>query len=84
MPQPSNADIAASLERYARLLDISGDGPFRARAFGRAAAAVRSLPESVTVVANEGRLRAIPGIGGGIAATIERYSVRATSALTTS
>lgn len=64
----SNGAIVDLLERHARLLEIAGESPFRRRAYSRAAESLRIHPESIVVVAAEGRLRDIPGIGEGIAA----------------
>jgi DNA polymerase (family X) len=67
---PSNSSVADVLERHGRLLEIAGEGPFRTRAFARAADSLRLYPERVAEVAAEGRLREIPGIGEGISAAI--------------
>jgi DNA polymerase (family X) len=68
----SNAEIASRLERHGRLLEISGESPFRTRAYARVAETLRTYPERLSDVAREGRLRAIPGVGEGIAASIEQ------------
>lgn len=69
---PANGEIASILERHGRLLDLAGESPFRARAYERAAEAVRVHPERVAVVAEQRRLQEIPGVGAGIAAAIEQ------------
>jgi DNA polymerase (family 10) len=66
----SNSAIADLLERHGHLLQIAGESPFRTRAFTRAAESLRLYPERVAVVATDGRLRDIPGIGEGISAAI--------------
>jgi DNA polymerase (family 10) len=66
----SNSAVADVLERHGRLLEISGESPFRTRAFTRAADSLRLYPERVAEVAVEGRLREIPGIGEGISSAI--------------
>ncbi len=68
----SNAAVADLLERHGKLLEVAGESPFRSRAFARAAASLQTLPEDIAAVCDEGRLRAIPGIGEGIAAAIEQ------------
>ena len=68
----SNSDVADVLERHGRLLEISGESPFRTRAFTRAAESLRLYPERVVELAAEGRLREIPGIGEGISAAIRQ------------
>lgn len=67
----SNGTVADLLDRHGRLLEIAGDSPFKSRAYARAAESVRLLPEAIAVVADEGRLRDVPGVGAGIAAVIE-------------
>src|SRR5829696_4536146 len=66
----SNSAVADVLERHGRLLEISGESPFRKRAFTRAAESLRLHPERVVELAAAGRLREIPGIGEGISAAI--------------
>jgi DNA polymerase (family X) len=70
MSGPTNADIAAALASHAALLELSGEGPFRVRAYRTAAASVRSWPEPMDQVASDERLREIPGVGEAIAAAI--------------
>ena len=67
----SNGTIADLLDRHGALLEITGESPFKTRAYARAAESIRILPESVAVVAQEGRLRDVPGVGAGIAGAIE-------------
>ena len=68
----SNGEVASLLERHGRLLVLAGESPYRARAYERAAESLRVHPEQIAVVAEEGRLRDIPGVGEGIAAAIEQ------------
>ncbi len=70
MSEASNAEIAALLDRYGRLLEISGESGFRTRAYQRAADAVRHHPEAVATLARSGGLKQIDGVGPGIAALI--------------
>jgi hypothetical protein len=68
-----NRWIAGKLEDFASLLEQQGDGPFRPRAYRKAAATVASLPEPIdTILARQGRdgLISLPTIGAGIAAAI--------------
>jgi DNA polymerase (family 10) len=69
---PSNAAIAEILDRHGRLLEIAGESPFRARAFTRAAETIRVFPEHLSILAGEGRLREVPGVGEGLAVIIEQ------------
>lgn len=71
MPPLSNREIAETLERYANLASIAGENPFRSRAFQRAADVVRDLHEPVAALIDRGDLRGLPGVGSGIAGSIE-------------
>ncbi len=67
-----NATIARILGEMADLLEIKGENPFKIRAFRNAALTVESLGHDLSAVARAApeKLRAIPGIGAGIAAKI--------------
>jgi len=68
-----NASIAGRLEEVAALVEAQGANPFRVRAYRRAAATVRRLPEPIDGVLERGGLRALeelPGIGPGLARSI--------------
>jgi len=68
-----NQWTASKLQDFAGLLEQQGDGPFRPRAYRKAAATIASLPEPVdAILAREGRegLIALPTIGPGIADAI--------------
>jgi DNA polymerase (family 10) len=71
MTDASNAEIAALLDRYGRLLEIGGESGFRTRAYQRAAEAVRHHPEPVAGLARSGGLKQIEGVGPGIASLIQ-------------
>ena len=68
-----NALLAARLRDYADLLDEQDAGPFRPRAYRRAAETVEQLRRPVSdVLAAEGRqgLDRLPGVGPRIAAAL--------------
>lgn len=70
-----NTDIAAALERVADLLATQEGNPFRVRAYANAAQTLRVLGQPVQILLKDGgieALQALPGIGQGIAGTIER------------
>ncbi len=79
MTDRSNADVAGRLEEVARLLAQQNANPFRVRAYERAAATIRSLPEPVADLLErrgiEG-LRALPGVGESIARAIRDLLAR--------
>ena len=58
-----NQVIADLLTRFGQLLEISDENPFKIRAYYKAAENISSLGEDIELVAREGRLGQIPGIG---------------------
>jgi hypothetical protein len=68
-----NERIADTLGRVADLLEAQGASPFRVRAYRRAADTVRSFDEPAARLLRDGgldALRAIPGLGPGLATSI--------------
>lgn len=66
-----NSEIAAMFDQAADLLEISGQNPFRVRAYRRAARTVEGLPRSVSaMLAEDEGLRGLPGIGKDLAGKI--------------
>lgn len=68
-----NLELAWQLEQIAELLEIRDENPFKVRAYRRAAAVIRELPEPVDTVAARGELRRLPGVGEALAAKIEEW-----------
>ncbi|MEX2541495.1 MAG: helix-hairpin-helix domain-containing protein [Trueperaceae bacterium] len=64
-------DVAAQLGEAARLLDVLGEDPFRARAFQTAARAFESYGGDVTALHREGRFTEVRGVGAGTAAELQ-------------
>ena len=71
MPQ-ANEIVAALLQEYADLLQISGSDPFRARNYEKAAKSVAGYSGDVDLL-DAVTLRQIPGVGASIAAKIVEY-----------
>jgi len=71
MPQ-ANEIVAALLQEYADLLQISGGDPFRARNYEKAAKSVAGYGGDVDLL-DEPALRKIPGVGGSIATKIIQF-----------
>lgn len=69
----TNRDVTAALEQMASLLQIVEANRFQIIAFQNAAEAVHSLAPDINVVAAEGKLQDIPGIGKSIAASIQEF-----------
>jgi DNA polymerase (family 10) len=65
-----NADIARVLSELADLLELTGENPFKVRAYRRAAQVVDVHPVSLKALRREGQLTELPGIGAGIAGKI--------------
>src|SRR5262249_60244649 len=66
----TNADVAATLDEYAALLELAGANSFSARAYRRAADQIRGLPMSVTDLVRTRRVRELRGIASGIEARL--------------
>ncbi len=66
-----NADIAATFEKVADLLEIEGANAFRVRAWRKAAQTIAALPRKLSDMVGAGEdLRELPGIGEDLAARI--------------
>ncbi len=68
-----NPEVAAVLERIADLLEIDGADRFRVNSYRKAARNVDDCAEDVAVLAAEGRLGEIDGVGKGTADRIKSY-----------
>ena len=71
MPQ-ANEIVAALLQEYADLLQISGGDQFRARNYEKAAKSVAGYSGDVDLL-DDPALRKIPGVGGSIATKIIQF-----------
>ncbi len=70
MPGSSRTAIVRRLRETARLLELAGESPFRARAYENAARTLEGLPTSPEELLESGRLAELPGIGPGLAAAV--------------
>lgn len=59
--------VAAILNEMSILLELTGENPFKARAYSRAARAVSDLNEDLEKMAGDGRLTSVDGIGKSLA-----------------
>ncbi len=66
-----NEQVVATLNAIGDLLEIKGESRFRVNAYRDAARQIENLTEDLGVIAQEGRLRSIPGVGEAIAAKIQ-------------
>lgn len=77
-----NPDIARLFDEVADLLEISGQNPFRIRAYRNAARVVRDYPRPLTdEVRRDADLTEIPGIGQDLAEKIQEIVTTGTLAL---
>ena len=60
---PGNDELAAALDEYAALLDVSGANSYATRAYRRAAGLIRETPADVAALVREGHVRRLRGIG---------------------
>src|SRR3990170_2585168 len=67
-----NQQIAAVFSEIASLLELSGENPFRIRAYQRAAWNIGGLSQDVAEMTDE-ELRAIPGIGPDLVEKIRQF-----------
>ncbi len=64
------ARIAQVLDEMGTMLEIRGENPFRCRAYHTAAQALLNLPDKLSEVIAENRLKEVPGIGDTMYAKI--------------
>ena len=72
VPEFDNVTIAQLLDTTGDLLELARVDKFRFLSYHKAAAAVRAWPEQLSVLAEEGRLTEVPGIGKKLAVAIEQ------------
>ena len=68
-----NREVAGLLYEMAELLELHAENRFKIIAFSKAARAIESLPEDISLVCWEKRLQSIPGVGKAIAQKVEEY-----------
>ena len=69
----NNRDIASLLKNIALYKDLSGDNPFKIRAFEGAARIIETYSEDIAGIASGGRLTDIKGIGKGVEEIVLEY-----------
>lgn len=68
-----NQEIADIFNRFGKLLELSDENPFKVRAYFKAAESISGLGEDIELVAQEGRLGELPGIGKALGDKIVEY-----------
>ncbi|MCX7832130.1 MAG: DNA polymerase/3'-5' exonuclease PolX [Actinobacteria bacterium] len=69
----TNEELAKKLETLSELLEITGENPFKAKAYLKAAQSIRAIPEDIRSLVRKGELEALPGIGKSISQQIQKY-----------
>jgi len=68
-----NSEIADIFDRLADILEFKGDVVFKINSYRKAARTLRDTPEDIAVIASEGRLADLPGIGKSTSDKIGEY-----------
>lgn len=68
-----NIELAEMFDRIADALEYKGEMAFKIIAYRKAARALEELTDDIEMLAKEGKLRTIPGVGEGIAKKIDEY-----------
>ncbi len=68
-----NKELAEIFEKWADILEFKGDNPYHIRAYRNAARLISDLSEDVSVLAKEGKLEELPGIGERLRAKILEF-----------
>ena len=69
----ANSELVRAFERIADLLEIDGADGFRINSYRRAARTLKDAGEDAAVLAKEGRIQELPGIGKGTAQRIQQF-----------
>src|SRR5689334_7617577 len=68
-----NGEVVDLLQQIGDLIELSGEEAFKARAYREAARQLDQVTEDIDVLAAEGRLTEVKGVGASIARTIQEY-----------
>jgi len=68
-----NKEISALFEKMADLMEFKGENPFKVSAYRKAARIIGDLTRDIEEISRSGELKAIPGVGEGIAQKISEY-----------
>jgi DNA polymerase (family 10) len=77
----NNKEIASLLKNIAVYKELSGDNPFKIRAFDQASRMVESYPEDIARIAREDALTQLKGIGKGVSQVIAEYVEKGSSSI---
>jgi len=68
-----NKELAEIFDKWADILEFMGDNPYHIRAYRNAARLIRDLSEDIELLAKEGKLSELPGIGQRLQAKILEF-----------
>ena len=68
-----NKELADIFDKWADILEFMGDNPYHVRAYRNAARLIRDLSEDIELLAREGKLSKLPGIGQRLQAKILEF-----------
>ncbi len=68
-----NKELADIFDKWADILEFLGDNPYHVRAYRNAARLIRDLSEDIELLAKEGKLSQLPGIGQRLQAKILEF-----------
>lgn len=68
-----NAEIAEIFDRLADILEFKGEVVFKVNSYRKAARTLADTAEDIAIIASEGRLAELPGIGKSTADKIKEY-----------
>ncbi len=68
-----NKELADIFDKWADILEFMGDNPYHIRAYRNAARLIGDLSEDIEVLAREGKLSSLPGIGQRLQAKILEF-----------
>ncbi len=77
----NNKEIASLLKNIAVYKELSGDNPFKVRAFDYSSRVVESYPDDIAGIARKGKLTEIKGIGKSVEEVILEYLDKGNSSL---
>ncbi len=77
----TNSEIGIILKEISELMELKGENSFKSRAYRRAARQIEIMPEDLTRLIQENRLRQVSGIGTGISVQVEELVKNGQSSL---
>lgn len=70
-----NQQVADTFYKVAQILELQGENKFKINAYRRGARTISNLAEDIELVAQQGKLKSLPGVGDALAKKIEEILV---------